>query len=484
MENKFIKNYNKDITPFVNIKDNGKNGTPLYYLRYGDAIRLVREEYGDNAEILTLTSTVRVKDNYVEVPYFKCTDANYAYVRTRVILHGTPIGDVVQEETLPISDDNYKSIPLDKITTSDVDDTIQRCKVKNIATATGIGFCLYRGKMRDHIEEREITKEDEISYTDNFYKFLYKQNPLNVNINNETNTRKILGNKYLSWADFLLALKTLFPYSTYGNAFSNYFVNGENEERHNYKERENGEIAVASYVNIVIPLFNQEGKIAGWTTKHIDGERRVLDPTRLRTVNLNVQQYTYTRRKTGETKQIVIDFGQCINSANKRCFCKTLAENSGLYLNFYQKEQKEMEDEQKMEAKKNKEEQVSTQQNQMPGRRRETDTITPENNAQSKEREKSIKELNAICYVLIEKGYKPSNLSGLATLYKKEEEKLTNEDISDYLDKVAKNIVKENININIDTKTFSHLEQDIKDGYFDFRERLERFTVLQNEEIR
>ena len=339
-ENSFVKNYNKDVSAFLERKQ-GKRGNgkiDLVYLKYADCIRLFKQEYGNNGEIEVLTSTTKTEDGNIEIPYFKCKKANYAYVRTRVIIHNTPIGDMIQEEILPVMNEAQVCIPLDKITTADVDDTIARCKVKNIAIATGIGLCLYcGGKEKDHIDEVHLTDIDEALYKDNMFMFMYKSDPLKLRSAEKQGrqVKEILGNKYIDWGNMILAIKTLFPYSTFGNKFT-YTQKGENEEVLNYIPRERGEIATSHWIKVVYPVHEKDNIVYKEIT--VNGERRVLDTTRLKTVNLNTPGYTRTDRY-GNTKQVSVDFGFQINTGNKRCFCKTVAENLGLYLTYYQKEQ-------------------------------------------------------------------------------------------------------------------------------------------------
>lgn len=50
-----------------------------------------------------------------------------------------------QRTWLPVMDGNNDPIPADKITSRDINDSLQRCKVKAIAMVTGVGLSLYAG---------------------------------------------------------------------------------------------------------------------------------------------------------------------------------------------------------------------------------------------------------------------------------------------------------------------------------------------------
>lgn len=338
MSNMFIENYNTDVSAFLeNRKALKGREREMYYLRYGDMLRLAKERYGDNIDISVLTSSIYDKDGteIKNVPYFQCHEGNFGYVKTKVsalYTEGKNQSTMVQTCILPIMDSNFNSIPLDKITSADIDDSIQRCKVKNVAMATGLGLCLYRGKIRDKIEGVELTEKDKQEMKDNFFMWCYKQNPLKLN---KDNSRTVLGGRYVSWADDLLALKTLFPYATFSVDMDNQFkYEGDNilyNDTLPYKRRGNGEIV--SSVRIVIPLPPDEKGEREF--KIVSGERRVLDATRMHTVNLNNPTYNY------KGKEVNVDYGFAVNSGIQRAFCKTLAENTGLYLNYYMKEQED-----------------------------------------------------------------------------------------------------------------------------------------------
>lgn len=73
----------------------------------------------------------------VELPYN--TDGNTAYVQTSVTIDGK-----TQEEFLHVMDNVGKSIPLEKITSADINKSIKRCLTKNLALF-GYGLNLWTG---------------------------------------------------------------------------------------------------------------------------------------------------------------------------------------------------------------------------------------------------------------------------------------------------------------------------------------------------
>lgn len=81
------------------------------------------------------------------------TDGKTAWVKTGVTVNG-----IEHIEYLPIMNYNNKSIPLDDITSMDVNKTIQRSITKAIARH-GIGLAVYAGEEKQVYEEEEMEKE-------------------------------------------------------------------------------------------------------------------------------------------------------------------------------------------------------------------------------------------------------------------------------------------------------------------------------------
>ena len=65
---------------------------------------------------------------------------NTAFVKTRVVV---PSANIDECFVLPIMDLRNKSIPVENITTFEINKSLMRCLTKNIAAATGLGLALW-----------------------------------------------------------------------------------------------------------------------------------------------------------------------------------------------------------------------------------------------------------------------------------------------------------------------------------------------------
>lgn len=83
-------------------------------------------------------ATYKVYENKDEVFYF--TDGRTCWVKT-----GVTINDIEHIEYLPVMDYNNKSIPLEKVTSFDVNKAIQRSLTKALARH-GLGLYVYAGE--------------------------------------------------------------------------------------------------------------------------------------------------------------------------------------------------------------------------------------------------------------------------------------------------------------------------------------------------
>lgn len=101
------------------------------------------------AELVRLypESDYRVYENADGLPYF--TDNRFGWVKTSVSVRNREY-----TEWLPIMDNRNRSIPADKITSTDVNKAIQRAITKCIARH-GLGLSLYIGEEFDNIQEQE-----------------------------------------------------------------------------------------------------------------------------------------------------------------------------------------------------------------------------------------------------------------------------------------------------------------------------------------
>lgn len=135
------KNYFTELNSIdVNDKVEKKNG--LTYLSWAYAWGEVKKRYPD--------ANYKVYETLDGCIYF--TDGRTGWVKTGVI-----INDIEHIEYLPIMDYKNKSIPLEQITSFDVNKTIQRSLTKAVARH-GLGLYIYAGE--DLPEEKQETTEN------------------------------------------------------------------------------------------------------------------------------------------------------------------------------------------------------------------------------------------------------------------------------------------------------------------------------------
>jgi hypothetical protein len=123
-----------DILSTVNVNDHVEQKNGLSYLSWAWAWSEFKKRYP--------YSFFEVLEREDGVNYF--TDGHTCWVKLRVTLVD---GDVrhVQEESLPIMDFKNKSVPLDAVTSMDVNKAIKRCLVKCLAYF-GLGMYIYAGE--------------------------------------------------------------------------------------------------------------------------------------------------------------------------------------------------------------------------------------------------------------------------------------------------------------------------------------------------
>lgn len=124
----------------VNGKIEQKNG--LNYLSWAWAWGELKKLHPD--------ATYKVYENEQGWCYF--TDGRTAWVKT-----GVTVNEIEHIEYLPIMDFRNKSIPLDNITSFDVNKTIQRSLTKAVARH-GLGLYIYAGEDLPEGEEKEKPK--------------------------------------------------------------------------------------------------------------------------------------------------------------------------------------------------------------------------------------------------------------------------------------------------------------------------------------
>jgi len=144
----------------VNIKDKLENKGKYSYLSWAYAWALVKDIYPEvNRHVYESQET--------GLNYF--TDGSTAYVKV-----GVTIGDIEHIDYLPIFDYSNKSLKLEKVTSMEVNKTIQRSTAKAIAMH-GLGLSLWAG-------------EDLVDVSESAPQVKSKVNPtLKINTENWTN---------------------------------------------------------------------------------------------------------------------------------------------------------------------------------------------------------------------------------------------------------------------------------------------------------
>lgn len=147
----------KSIFETLNVKNvnehvEKKNG--LSYLSWAWAWAEVKKEYP--------SANYTVYENEQGWNYF--TDGRTCWVKTGVTIEG-----LEHIEYLPVMDFRNKSIPLDQVTSFDVNKTIQRSLTKAVARH-GLGLYIYAGEdVPEGYENEEVTNKTYRSWFDNFF---------------------------------------------------------------------------------------------------------------------------------------------------------------------------------------------------------------------------------------------------------------------------------------------------------------------------
>lgn len=117
-----------DITEHIKKKDK------IIYLPWSKAWMILKTLYPDP----TVEVVENVNDNGDDIRYF--TDGKTAWVKVSITIKGH-----TETESLAIMDFRNKSIPVDNITSADVEKSIKRCMVK-CAALHGLGLSLWTGE--------------------------------------------------------------------------------------------------------------------------------------------------------------------------------------------------------------------------------------------------------------------------------------------------------------------------------------------------
>ena len=156
MEN---KNYFTELNN-INVSDKTEKKNGLTYLSWAWAWGEVKK--------LHPTANYHIYERETEygpVNYF--TDGKTTWVKTGVV-----IDDVEHIEELPVMDFKNKSIPLDNITSFDVNKSIQRSLTKAVARH-GLGLYIYAG---EDLPEEEATKKIEKEQITKIRKLIPEEN--------------------------------------------------------------------------------------------------------------------------------------------------------------------------------------------------------------------------------------------------------------------------------------------------------------------
>lgn len=145
----------------INVSDHVEEKNGLKYLSWAFAWEIVKTRHPDaNYTIYERTT------EYGPVNYF--TDGKTAWVKTGLTING-----IEHIEELPVMDYKNRSLPLESITSFDVNKTIQRSLTK-AAARHGVGLALYSGEdlpeppakgnknnvPQNVVKSQEISKED------------------------------------------------------------------------------------------------------------------------------------------------------------------------------------------------------------------------------------------------------------------------------------------------------------------------------------
>ena len=154
MENYFIELNN------INVSDKTEKKNGLTYLSWAWAWGEVKKLHPTANYIIYERETEHGPVNYF-------TDGKTAWVKTGVV-----IDDVEHIEELPVMDFKNKSIPLDNITSFDVNKSIQRSLTKAVARH-GLGLYIYAG---EDLPEEEATKKIEKEQITKIRKLIPEEN--------------------------------------------------------------------------------------------------------------------------------------------------------------------------------------------------------------------------------------------------------------------------------------------------------------------
>lgn len=133
----------------VNVNNHTEKKNGLTYLSWAWAWAEIKKVCPD--------ATYKIYEN--ELGWFYHTDGKTAWVKT-----GVTLNELEMIEYLPVMDYKNQSIPIDKITSFDVNKAIQRSLTKACARH-GLGLYIYAGEDLPEGEEKTVTTKPVVSAT-------------------------------------------------------------------------------------------------------------------------------------------------------------------------------------------------------------------------------------------------------------------------------------------------------------------------------
>ena len=129
----------------INVNEHTEKKNGLTYLSWAWAWAEVKKAFPD--------ATYTIYEN--KDGWFYHTDGKTAWVKTGVTIEG-----LEHIEYLPVMDFKNKSIPLEQITSFDVNKAVQRSLTKAVARH-GLGLYVYAGEDLPEAEQTPVTRQDE-----------------------------------------------------------------------------------------------------------------------------------------------------------------------------------------------------------------------------------------------------------------------------------------------------------------------------------
>jgi hypothetical protein len=195
-----MENYFKKLSA-INIKKMQQKKGNYTYLSWAIAWTLLKESYPDAQRKV-------YESNQTELPYF--TDGKTASVKVGIIVNG-----IEHIDYLPVKDYSNKSVPLAKITSMQVNTTIQRATAKAIAMH-GLGLSMWINEDIEYIfNEVNVVSEKQVinPKADKFVLDLSKEsNPKN---NYEGVFKYIIKNKALGIEELVLRFSEKYQGTAY-----------------------------------------------------------------------------------------------------------------------------------------------------------------------------------------------------------------------------------------------------------------------------